>query len=200
MYNWRKLSPKQRGELLEHRKTNRLPWHSPPRRTSDRTKRYLFTAACYEHKPYIGVSMKRLDAFSEALADVAVSKADSLVAWVVLPNHYHFLAVASDALDVLSALGKLHGRTSFKWNAEDSTRGRKVWCGATETAMKSERHFWATVNCIHHNPVKHGYVEKWQDWPFGSAAQHLDSVGPDEARRNWVEYPVNEYGKDWDEF
>jgi putative transposase len=65
--------------------------------------------------------------------------------------------------------------------------------------MKSERHFWATINYIHHNPVKHGYVQHWQDWPFSSAAAYLESVGRKEAERVWHEYPITEYGKGWDE-
>jgi putative transposase len=120
-------------------------------------------------------------------------------AWVILPNHYHFLVTTQEPLDLLSTLGKLHGRTSFLWNGADHCRGRKIWCHAAETAMKSERHFWATLNYIHHNPVKHGYVKKWQDWPFSSARSFLEISGTEEARRLWKEYPVEEYGNGWDE-
>ena len=35
--------------------------------------------------------------------------------------------------------------------------------------MKSDGHYLATVNYIHHNPVKHRYTEKWTDWPWSSA-------------------------------
>jgi putative transposase len=69
-----------------------------------------------------------------------------------------------------------------------------------ETAIKSERHFWATVNYIHHNPVKHGHVDKWTDWPYSSAEAYLKSVGKEQALKNWKEYDISEMGKDWDEF
>ncbi len=100
---------------------------------------------------------------------------------------------------MLHALGKLHGRTSFQWNGEDGQRGLKVWCNAAETVMKSERHFWATVNYIHHNPVKHGLVEKWLDWPFSSAVDFLEKSGRAEAERVWMGYPIKEYGVGWDD-
>ncbi len=64
--------------------------------------------------------------------------------------------------------------------------------------MRSERHFWATVNYVHNNPIKHGYVDGWQDWPFSNAAQYLDQVGREKAEEIWREYPVLDYGKDWD--
>ncbi len=75
-----------------------------------------------------------------------------------------------------------------------------MWCNAIETAIKSERHFWATVNYIHHNPVKHGHVDKWKDWPYSSAEIYLKSVGREQALRNWKEYDISEMGKNWDDF
>jgi putative transposase len=92
----------------------------------------------------------------------------------------------------------MHGRTSFSWNGEDGQRGRQVWFNCAETAMKSERHFWATLNYVHHNPVHHGYVEYWQDWPFSSAAACLAQMGKRGAAEIWCKYPVLDYGKGWD--
>jgi putative transposase len=43
--------------------------------------------------------------------------------------------------------------------------------------MKSERHFWVTLNYVHHNPVHHGYVKRWLDWPWSSARQYLAETG-----------------------
>jgi len=77
-------------------------------------------------------------------------------------------------------------------------RGRKVWFSCAETGMKSDPHFWATLNYVHHNPVHHGYVRHWQDWPFSSGAAFLDKVGRGEAQELWKEYPIGNYGKGWD--
>ncbi len=65
--------------------------------------------------------------------------------------------------------------------------------------MKSESHFWATLNYVHHNPVKHGYVDKWMDWPYSSAEEYIGQMGEPEASRIWKNYPINEYGRGWDE-
>jgi len=66
MYLWRKLNEKQREELLEFRRFNDRPWHSPKHQTNQ-NGRYLLTAACYEHRPIIGLNPKRLGDFSERL-------------------------------------------------------------------------------------------------------------------------------------
>jgi putative transposase len=199
MYAWRKMTPQEREETMRRRLTQERPWHSPPHFRSKSTNRYLFTAACLNHRPIAGRTRARLADFESTLLETADGACAEIHAWVVLPNHYHFLAETQDCLAVLKMLGRLHGRTSFHWNGEENLRGRQVWWNAAETAMKSERHFWSTLNYIHHNPVKHGYVTRWQDWPFTSAHQYLAKVGNEEAKKIWNEYPITEYGKGWDD-
>ena len=120
---------------------------------------------------------------AELLGAIVAAK---IFGWVVLPNHYHILVHPPDLHALLVNLGQLHGRTSHKWNGEEDCRRRKVWHRAAETVMKSERHFWATLNYVLHNPVRHGYVGQWQDWPFSSAAQYLADVPREEAERRWA--------------
>jgi putative transposase len=197
MYCWRRMTPEQREAVLEERKRYPRPWHGPPHFVHE-SGLYLFSAACYEHHPVIGVSPRRMAEFESELLGTIQEWTQTIFAWAVLPNHYHLLAQTANVTDLLHALGRLHGRTSFRWNGEDACRGRQVWHRAAETAMKSERHFWATLNYVLHNAVRHGYVERWQDWPYSNAAQYLEEVGREEAERRWREYPILDFGKDWD--
>jgi len=119
-------------------------------------------------------------------------------AWCVLPNHYHVLITTEQIKDLRHHLGLFHGRSSFVWNGEDNQRGRQVWYNCFERPMKSERHFWAILNYVHHNPIHHGYVERWQDWPWSSARIFLDGVGKTKAKVIWKKYPILDYGKGWD--
>jgi len=65
--------------------------------------------------------------------------------------------------------------------------------------MRGERHFWATMNYIHHNAVRHGYVKQWQEWPYSSAHEFLNGLSCEEAKRLWRDYPLEDYGKGWDD-
>ena len=197
MYLWRKLTDSQRQDLLGFRRFNSRPWHSPAHRVGE-SGRYLLTTACFEHLPVVGYSPERMAEFSEAWLKVLESFCDEINAWCVLPNHYHALVLTHQLPALLAETGRLHGRTSFQWNGEDNQRGRKVWFNCVETAMKSARHFFATLNYVHHNPVHHGYVRLWTEWPFSSAAAFLEQSGREQAERMWREYPVLDYGKDWD--
>lgn len=188
----------QREALLEWRRAVKRPWHSPPHRPNFGRFRFHIAAACYEHAPHIGYSLERIDSFSAALLDVVRHYSDSIICWCVLPNHYHLLVKTPNILRLVYELGRFHGRTSFTWNTQENTRSRKVFHRATDRAMRSDRHFWATVNYIHHNPVHHRYTERWTEWRWSSAADYLDAMGRDQAEEIWRNYPVLDYGAKWD--
>jgi putative transposase len=64
--------------------------------------------------------------------------------------------------------------------------------------MKSEGHFWATLNYVLNNAMRHGYVECWQDWPYSNGEQYVEEVGRDVAEAQWRAYPTLDYGAAWD--
>jgi putative transposase len=55
------------------------------------------------------------------------------------------------------------------------------------------------MNYIHHNPVRHGYVPRWQDWPYSSVHEFLAGLSRAEAERICREHPLKDYGQGWDE-
>jgi putative transposase len=176
----------------------RHPRHSIAHIQSDSTSHYMVTAACFEHKPVIGRSPQRMAEFEASLTRTLTANCRQVTAWIVLPNHYHLIVDTADIGILLTKLGQLHGRTSYYWNTEEQLRGRQVWCNSAETAIKSERHFYATLNYVMHNAVHHGYVSQWTDWPYCNARQYLAEVGRHQAIINWTSYPVYDFGKSWD--
>ncbi len=136
--------------------------------------------------------------FVTELCDLLEEHCRHVFAWVVLPNHYHVLVDVPQLKSLFREIGKLHGRNSFDWNGQENQRGRQVWCKAAETVMKSEGHFYATINYILNNPVHHGYCRCWTDWPFSNVKEYLEQVGRDVALNRWRSYPLYEYGHQWD--
>ena len=198
-YYWRSLTDEQREEVREYRRFGKLPKHSLPHFDSDENRNYIITGTCYEHQPIVGATPSRMQEFSDERLSILNSFSDNVSAWCLLPNHYHGLARTDRVKELRRELGLLHGRTSFKWNGEDGSRGRTVWRNCFERKIRPERHYFATVNYILHNPVRHGYVERWEDWPWSSASEYLAAVGRETAVQIWKEFPVLDYGKGWDE-
>ena len=199
MYKWRKLTDEQRRHILANRRKNHRPWHRPPHFDSNGAQTFHLSAACYEHRPLIGTSPFRMEKFEAGLMGILSAEGCSLHAWCILPNHWHALVRADNLKVLIGELGRLHGKTSFLWNGEDGTRGRKCWHGCADRRIRSDRNFHAARNYIHHNPVKHGYVDQWEEWPFSSAVDYISKVGRDVATEEWNEYPVLDMGKGWDD-
>jgi putative transposase len=198
MYDYRKMTPEQRHEAVQYRRLRERPWHSPPHWKVVGQRQFIISAACYEHRPIIGATHERMTECEAALLDICGEFATTIYAWCVLPNHYHLLVRTDGIEELRGQLGKFHGRSSFKWNGEDQCRGRQAWYRCLDREVRSHRHFWASMNYIHNNPVHHGYVENWQDWIWSSGADFLDRVGHERALKIWRDYPILDYGKKWD--
>ncbi len=198
MYYYRKMTPEQQQAIVEYRKQSHRPWHSPPHWDFEGERQFFISSTCYEHASVIGASHERMTECENDLLEVCGNYASVIYAWCILPNHYHILVKTDRLKELRKEIGQSHGRSSFKWNGEDQRRGRKVWHNCFDREIKSHRHFWATVNYIHNNPVHHGYVDKWQDWPWSSATEFLERVGRETAANIWREYPILDYGKKWD--
>jgi putative transposase len=196
MYDYRKLSHEMQKRLLYERRQSGLPLHEIPHRANEGNL-YLFTAANYEHRPVLN-SPERRDSFSTELIETLSEIPEiELFAWCVLPNHYHLLARVEQE-KFAAKIARLHNRTSTRWNREDGTAGRKVWFRHCDRDIRSERHFWVTLNYIHANPVKHGYVRRAYEWPWSSVHFYEEKWGRAALRELWREYPVRSYGNKWD--
>ena len=141
----------------------------------------------------------RLDEFYEILVlNLSRQTWADIRAWVVLPNHYHILTKVD--LEMFRRwIHRVHNKTSTKWNREDKQHKRRVWFRFSDRAIRGERHYYATVNYIHSNPVKHRYVLKAGEWKWSSFNNYLQEYGLERLINWWRAYPVNNYGKGWDD-
>lgn len=198
MYLWRKMTEKQREDAKKYRRLQRFPQHSPPHFDFEGERQYLISGACYEHAHIIGKSVERMTECEQEILSACQKFSLETYAWCILPNHYHVLLKTAEIKKLRQEIGLFNGRTSFKWNGEDETRGRKVWHNCFERAMKSERHFYASLNYVLHNPVHHGCARRWQDWLWSNAREYLEKIGREKALEIWREYPILDYGEKWD--
>jgi putative transposase len=192
------MTPTERQAMVTERKRRGYPWHGPPHLSAPQGFR-IVTGVCYEHRKLLD-NPRRLGWFERELLASLRELTAGLAAWCVLPNHYHALVFIEDIEAFSKGLGQLHGRTSHEMNTIDGTRGRRVWYRSQDRTMRSDRHYFTSLNYIHNNPVKHGYVTKWQDWPFSSVHWYLENKGREWMLDLWRGYPVLKYGDGWDEY
>lgn len=197
-YEYRKLSQKEREEIVEDRKRRGYPLHQPPHPFREAGS-YLITAANFEHVPIMEAPERRTE-FQEILLGKFQEIQTEVIGWSILPNHYHILANVASLDSVSSVIQALHGFTSHQWNQQDGLTGRrKVWYRFSDRLMRNETHLNQTLNYIHYNPVKHGYAEDVYEWPWSSLFMYVDEMGKEWLKESWKKYkPPDDYGKDWD--
>jgi len=198
-YEYRKLSPKERREVVELRRQRGYPSHAPPHPFRE-AGYYLINAANFEHVP-IMKSPERRTKFQSIMLATFENHQVGVVGWVILPNHYHVL-VQVESLDLVSkAIQRVHGSTSHAWNMQDGLTGkRKVWCRFSDRMIRDEMHFYHALNYIHLNPEKHGYVLDVYAWEWSSFFTYVDGKENEWLQGKLRQFtPPNDFGLGWDD-
>ena len=196
-YRWRKMSARERQEELRARQRRGMPWHELPH-YDEGERWYLLTAANFQHQAFMASDERRRRVQDEFLVGVT-DMGGEVAAWAVLPNHYHLLTRVPSLKHFGRLANRVHSGTARQWNLEDHAPGRQVWFRYSDRAIRGERHYYASLNYMHGNPVKHGYVPWADQWPCSSIHGYLESLGRDYLRELWVRFAPLEMGKTWDE-
>jgi len=150
---------------------------------------YFITAATYNHTGYLNNDNHK-SLIRDTLKSYIQKFNYRLKAWVILDNHYHVLMKIKSGNDLHHFFSQFHGFTSFRLNQKDRKRGRQVWHNYWDTCIRTDIDFWTRFNYIHNNPVKHGYVNKFEDWPFTSYHFYLKKKGKEWLENCFRDYPV----------
>jgi REP-associated tyrosine transposase len=143
--------------------------HAPVHQLSARGT-YIVTAGTYQKAHHFRFH-DRLRVLHRGLLAVANDFGWRLEAWAVFSNHYHFVGHSpEDGADNLAQmLGFLHEKTA-KWiNGLDESSGREVWHNFWETKLTHQNSYFARLNYVHQNPVRHGLVYTANQYPWCSA-------------------------------
>ena len=131
---------------------------------------FMVTAATL-HKQRCFLGRERLDLLHSTLLILAKQYHWQLEAWAVFSNHYHFVARrVSESAGLETFLRHLHANTSRELNRRDGIAGRRVWFNYWDTRLTFEKSYFARLNYVHQNAVKHGLVPLANQYPWCSAA------------------------------
>jgi putative transposase len=94
-----------------------------------------------------------------------------IVAYCLMTNHVHLLAVPESDDGFERSLRTLHSRYAMRVNRWRGSNGY-VWQGRYFSSVLDESYFWAALRYVERNPVRAGLVNKAQDYRWSSAAAH----------------------------
>ncbi len=198
-YEYRRFTSEQCDSILKQRADTNHHLHAPPHPVKKKSY-YLLTAANFEHR-HIMAEAKRRTEFQNKVFEKFADFELETAGWVFLPNHYHTMAYVPVFAKLSLLFNGLHGATARQWNLEDHQTGRRtVWYQFSDRMIRGEAHFYATLNYLHYNPVKHGYVKRMSEWEWSSFSWYLEEKGRDWLVEIWKNYPIKNYGEKWDIF
>ena len=96
-------------------------------------------------------------------------KSFRLSAWVVMPNHIHFLGTRFETQTLSAIMQSLKSLTSHKANRLLFRKGHFWMPDYYDRYVRNAEHYIKTIQYIERNPVKAGLCDRPEEWPFSSA-------------------------------
>jgi REP element-mobilizing transposase RayT len=101
-----------------------------------------------------------------------------LLAYVIMDNHFHFVAVIRKAYGFGAALGRLKGWSANQIRKITGAQG-PVWERRfDDNTILTEQELYTVVDYIHNNPVRAGIVGRATDYPWSSARKWAQEGAP----------------------
>ena len=163
--------------------TESRPWHHRPAHVLAPNKMYIVTAGTMR-KEHFFQEPDRRELLQEALFEALAAYGWLLKAWAVFSNHYHFVGRSPENAGTLKTMiQRLHSQTARAVNRLDGASGRRVWFQYWDTCLTYEKSYYARLNYVNNNPVKHGLVPVARNYPFCSANWFANNAEPSYRRK-----------------
>lgn len=134
------------------------------------------TCVTQDRGPYL-ISKRDIDLFLETIAKVKEIHPFDLLAYVILPDHFHGLIRVDDLSGNFSSVMHsikrnftLNYKKAHNIQATISLWQSRFWDHVIRDEQDLERH----MDYIHWNPVKHGYVSTPESWAYSSFQEWVD--------------------------
>jgi len=146
-----------------------VDWHHAPLHLFVPSTIYMITGATL-YKENFHRGYERLRVLEHVVLDITARRGWDLQAWSLFSNHYHIIAKAPpDTGDARRLVQHIHSEAAKAVNRLDGTPGRRVWREYWDTCLTFESSYYARLNYVMHNPVRHGLVSAARLYPFCSA-------------------------------
>jgi len=146
---------------------------------------FFFTVVTYKRQSIFN-STECVETLRASITETRRIATFTIHAWVLLPDHMHCIWTLPEGdFDYSRRWGMIkagftkkiqHKLPDFRISSsrrkhrESSIWQRRFW----EHQIRDDRDFLMHTDYIHYNPVKHGYVERVQDWPYSTFHRYVD--------------------------
>jgi putative transposase len=135
-------------------------------------------------------------AFERALAQAVVRHDMRLLAYCLMPNHFHLLVWPRKDDDLSQFMRWLTVTHTQRWHAHRRSAGTgHLYQGRFKSfPVESDEHFLTVCRYVERNALRANLVERAEDWEWGSLAARRTKV--DEDRPTLAPWPID-FPRDW---
>lgn len=98
----------------------------------------------------------------------------SFLAYCLMPNHVHFIAIPAEDNSLAKTFNACHMRYSQYFNRKRKVVGH-LWQGRFYSCALDEKHLYAAIRYVETNPVRAKLVKNPEDWSWSSAKSHINN-------------------------
>jgi REP element-mobilizing transposase RayT len=91
-----------------------------------------------------------------------------LLAFVVMPDHYHLVMTLGEDLDLSETIGRINENSALLIKKAAKTDDDVWQDGFHDHLIRPTEYIGRYIEYTHDNPVEAGLVSKPEDWPFSS--------------------------------
>ena len=111
------------------------------------------------------------DAYLGWLKEYAEKHEVDILAYCLMTNHIHLVAVPKTGEGLQQTLKPLHMRHAQRINRTRGWKGH-LWQGRFFSSALDEAYLWAAIRYVERNPVRARMVRKAESYPWSSAQAH----------------------------
>lgn len=119
-----------------------------------------------------------------------------ILAWCLMTDHVHFIAVPAKETSLARAFGEAHRRYTSSRNAAEGVHGY-LFQGRFASCALDKQHLFAAVRYVELNPVRAGMVRSAWEYVWSSARYHTGEVEFDPLLKT---HSLMGLAMDWREF
>jgi len=142
-----------------------------------------FITIVTNHRTPIFANERNVKILFQTLREVQCIKKCDIFSFVILPDHLH-LILRSFEHSTSEIIHSFKRNFTLNWKNQNiqsiTFHPNKLWQKTFwEHIIYQDRDFINHLTYIYHNPVKHGYVESPDDWPYSSFIENqlYDEIG-----------------------
>ena len=96
----------------------------------------------------------------------------ALTAWVLLPDHWHAIVYPRHPLTISEIMEAIKVSATRRINRDRGLTGPLFQSRFFDRALRTVKEYGETVEYIHWNPVRRGYVSRSAAWKWSSAQEY----------------------------